>query len=261
MAAYGNDVVLVSPGAEPRAEIRYAVLPGTASTTTFQKRLRGSSRTETQRSTVRYQFALPLTSVVQLGADGEPHVSTSFGAPTFRGSAQVHATEVGLTSLEGGSVGVRWSDRGPQGRFELGRHGGQPDPNAYPLVQSLMETLVPLPAAAVGAGAVWTQTEPHRDPTGSVVPGLTRETQYSLISHADGQVVLDVASKVTGESPDGGAMKVTSFTNTSQGQWTLDLRQPFPAEVRQEVRGQIQSRTKEGGVFVVDSRETVRLDR
>lgn len=240
----GQPVVkLIEPGAEPRADLSYALVKGAT-----QKMVMAMDMTMAMKAQGQ---ALPTTTIPRMSMGMDATAAEKNGAGEFRVDSHLTTVSVDpsgaqqeqmaralrpqLESMKGLSM-VYWvNPKGHVHDVKLGMPAGMP-PAAQQLLngmsQSFESMVTPLPAEPVGLGARWQVIS--RTATGGA--DLLQSAIYTLKSRDGGRATLEVkliqlAASDTIHSPQmpaGMSAKVKSFSSGGSGTTQVDLKSVAP---------------------------------
>lgn len=244
-------VKLLSPGAEPRAKLRYQLAPGAAETITVEQSRSEAMVGQKPRTVPPTKLTVALAAKGK-AASGDWDWSYEVKEATMGGDGKVAGASAAQINKELQKViGLKGtfvvSDRG---------HVRKVDPVIPPgndavvamvapgLADNIQTGFVALPVAAVGAGAKWERSFSSRQ------AGITVNTvaTYELVSVSGDEVKLKVTSKQDAgkqsmEIAPGQKIEVSGYKAESTGDITLNTKHLAPRSSKSETKG---SMTMEG---------------
>ena len=254
----GPDVVtLETPGAEPRAALRFSPETGRARTVTLDMTMEVAM---TLGNNAIDPSALPTVEVeMKVTPGAEEDGTTPWAFEVVRASreplesASERLKKAMDTAVEGmkaskGSLSI--DAQGRRGKADYGLPE-VPTPGLRPSLsgfqQSFSQLFVVLPAEPVGVGATWSSTS-HFELSG--VP-IEQTATYTLQGR-DGDVLtlgvrFEQAATGEAESPAGVALEDTQFGGRGSGTLKVRLDSPFPVEAQAQSRSRISSSITMGG--------------
>lgn len=246
---------LLSPGAEPRAELRYLLRSGVRSATAL--RLRAQPLGVPMRApTLRF-----LTETELLGPavqDAAPLRIRIVEAATEPPGAE-GASEEALAALRGAELRASATPLGTLRDVTLQPPPGATPPSLAGLRQSMQQLILELPPPAVGVGARWTIDRPIEQP--QIV--FSSRTTYELVELSPTSA--KIRSEITMTAPDQTirqgelSASLTGLAGSGAGEVTVDLGAlTLTGQVSSSYRGQL---TGEEGTSELGMELSVSLGR
>lgn len=253
---------LISPGAEPRALLRYQLAAGSKSRTTL--RIVANPGAPTDKGAPRAIPTVALTTeteILQAGADGAFPVRIRVVEAKLEG-AKSAAADQALARWRGAELHATASATGKLTGLEL-RAAGETSATTDPQLQSLSMTMqqlaLELPGPALGEGASWAVERPF--PQGGLT--LKARTIYQLVERDE--TTAHLRSRILLSAPDqtveqgGITAQLSGFTGSGEGDLVIDLqRLTATGSTKSAYRGSI---TTQGATTELGMQLSVELDK
>jgi hypothetical protein len=237
-------VTLLSPGAAPRAPVRYRIAPGTKNTMAMSMAMSMAMTMGEMAAPALDMPVMKLTAdltVTSVAANGDATYDLQFtgmDAETRPGqdpsaAAMLKSSAQGITAIKGTVV---VSNRGVNrsARFDLDKVG---DPMLKQMLGSLSTSIesmsTPLPEEAIGVGARWEVRQAFT----TAGTATFQRAEYELVSADTGGVTMRVSVDQTAPRqmvdnpalPPGATMEVEKISGTGAGSMTLRLDSLVPS--------------------------------
>jgi hypothetical protein len=216
---------LISPGAEPRAPLRYQLVAGSKSRTTLRIVANPIASGGGTRSMPTVALTTE-TEILPMGADGVFPVRIRVVEAMLEGAAS-SAAEEALARWRGVELHATASATGKLSSLELraaGESRATTDPQLQSLSMTMQQLALELPTPALGAGASWAVERPF--PQGGLT--LKARTIYQLIERDE--TTAHLRSEIRLSAPDqtveqgGVTAKLSGFTGKGEGDLVIDLQ-------------------------------------
>lgn len=244
---------LVSPGEEPRAQLRPSYAPGTTQQVTLctDYQIQQQVNDQPTRDFSPAALTIPMTAVA--GPDG---VDMTVGTVTTPDPALNKA----FTAADGSHAGLAMSDLGAITELRMAPSPETPNSARAALEQAFYQAVyrsIAFPDEPVGVGAVWTV---HQEITGGVT--LDQITTATLVAREGDRLTIDLQVSQTPTDTvwmlpnDAGALDIAGYVMEGTGTITVDLGLPLPVSGAIEVGGQQTYRDERSVSTLVQTQST-----